>query len=118
MWRYALAVRAWWIYWASIAVAAVLWIGAVVVGGRDGLRGMLHQPVGLAILVLPLVVAGVDLVLYRQRHEEVCRIEVERHGWLRVMTGGGYSARTFLWTGVALVVFAGTIVVAALAGKI
>lgn len=110
----AIEVRAWWVYWVSIAVAAALWIGIGLVGGRDGLRSALGQPLGLAILVVPLIVAGVDLVLYRKTHEEVCRLEAERHGWLRAMVGRGYSATTFLWTGVALLGLVAVIVAAAL----
>jgi hypothetical protein len=113
-----LGVRAWWVYWASIVVGVLVWIGAVAIGGRDGLRGMLHQPVGLVVLVLPVVVAGANLILFRHTHEEVCRVEVERHGWLRTMTGGGYSARTFVWTGVALLALAVAILAAVLAGGI
>lgn len=109
-------MRAWWIYWLSIAVAAAIWIGLGLVGGREGLRSALGQPLGLAILVAPLIVAGVDLILYRETHEEVCRMEAERHGWLRAMVGRGYSATTFLWTGVALLGLVALIVAAAVGG--
>jgi hypothetical protein len=105
-------VRAWWIYWLTVAVAAVLWIGVPLIAGRDGLLSLLEQPVGLAILVLPLVAAGVNLIVYRASHEEICRLEVERHPSLRHLVGGGYSARTFAWTGGALLVLAGVIVAA------
>jgi hypothetical protein len=107
-------MRAWWFYWLTIGVAAVLWIGVSVVSGRDGLLGLLKQPLGLAILVLPFVVAGVNLIAFRSSHEEVCRLEVERHPSLRFLVGRGYSARTFAWTGVALLVLAVLIVAAAL----
>jgi hypothetical protein len=109
-------MRAWWTYWLSIGVAAILWLGAIVLGGRQGLRTLLDQPVWLAILLLPLIVAGVNLIVFRERHETVCRLEVERHGWLRTMTGGGYSSRTFAWTGLTLLVLVALIVVAQLGG--
>jgi len=109
-------VRAWWVYWLSIAVAAALWIGVGLVSGRDGLRSALGQPLALAILVAPLIVAGIDLILYRTTHEEICRLEAERHGWLRAMVGRGYSATTFLWTGVALLGLVALIVVVAVGG--
>jgi hypothetical protein len=95
-------VRAWWIYWLSVGVAAVLWIGVPLVLGRAGLSDLLHQPAGLALMLAPIVVAGVDLIVFRERHQEVCRVEAERHGWLRAMVGRGYSARTFALTGIAL----------------
>jgi hypothetical protein len=104
-------VRAWWAYWLTIGVAAVLWIGVPLVAGRDGLLDLLHQPLGLAILLLPLVAAGINLIAYRGSHEEVCRLEVERHPSLRYLVGRGYSARTFAWTGGALLVLAAVIVV-------
>jgi hypothetical protein len=107
-------MRAWWIYWLAIGLAAALWIGVALVSGRDGLRAWTDHPVGLAILMLPLVVAGLDLILYRTTHEEVCRLEAERHGWLRVLVGRGYSAMTFAWTGVAIL----GIVVLVLAAKV
>jgi hypothetical protein len=107
-------VRAWWIYWLTVAMAAVLWIGVPLIAGRDGLLSLLEQPVGLAILVLPLVAAGVNLIVYRASHEEICRLEVERHPSLRHLVGRGYSARTFAWTGGALLVLAGVIVAAAI----
>jgi hypothetical protein len=89
-----------------VVLGAVIWIGVLVVGGRDGFRSTLGSPIGLAILLAPLVVAGVNLVLYRQSHEEVCRIEVGRHRSLRMIAGNGYSANTFAMTGVALIALA------------
>ena len=103
-------------YWLTIAVGAVLWIGVAVISGRDGLLSLLKQPLGLAILLLPIVVAGVNLIAYRASHEEVCRLEVERHPALRFLVGGGYSARTFALTGGALLVLAG-VIVAGVAGS-
>jgi hypothetical protein len=111
-------MRAWWLYWLSIGVAAVLWIGVPLIGGRDGLRAWTDQPFGLAILLLPLVVAGLDLILYRTSHEEVCRLEAERHSWLRALVGRGYSARTFVWTGVALLGIVVLIVAAKVGGAL
>jgi len=91
-------VRAWWTFWATLAVAVVIWIGAVVVGGREGLRSMLSN-LGLVILLLPIAAAGLNLVLYRHQHEVVCRLEVERHRSLRLIAGNGYSATMFATTG-------------------
>jgi hypothetical protein len=105
-------VRAWWVYWLTIAVGAILWIGVALISGRHGLVNLLEQPLGLAILLLPIVAAGVNLIAYRASHEEVCRLEVERHPALRYLVGRGYSARTFAWTGAALFVLAGVIVAA------
>ena len=103
-------MRAWWAYWATLGVGAAIWVGAAVVGGRDGLRSLLADPAGLAILVLPIVAAGLNLVLYRRSHEEVCRLEVQRHRSFRLIAGNGYSARAFGLTGVALILLAVAIV--------
>jgi hypothetical protein len=111
-------MRAWWIYWLTIGAAAVLWIGAALIAGRDGLRALLDQPLWLAILLFPLVLAGVNLIVYRASHEEVCRLEAERHGWLRAMVGRGYSARTFALTGIALLTLAVAIAAANLTGAL
>jgi hypothetical protein len=112
------SMRAWWVYWLSIGVAAMLWIGVPLVGGRDVLRTFTDQPVGLAILLLPLVVAGLDLILYRTSHEEVCRLEAKRHSWLRALVGRGYSATTFMWTGVATLGIVVLVVAAKLGGAL
>jgi hypothetical protein len=106
------------VYWLSIGIAAVVWVGGALLGGRSGLSAMLGQPVGLTILLLPLVVAGVDLIVYRSSHEEVCRVEAERHGWLRALVGRGYSAATFAWTGVALLGLVGVILLAKTGGAL
>jgi len=104
-------MRAWWTYWLTVVAGAVIWIGALVVGGRDGLRSMLGSPLGLVILLAPIAIAGVNLVLYRQSHEEVCRIEVERHRSLRLLAGNGYSANRFALTGLMLIALAVVIAV-------
>jgi hypothetical protein len=57
-------MRAWYGYWATFVITVGIWLGALVIGGRDGLRSVLASPLGLAILVLPIVVAGVNLVVY------------------------------------------------------
>ena len=95
-------MRPWWTFWATVLTAAVIWIGALVVGGRDGLRSMLANPLGLAVLLLPITAAGLNLVLYRHQHEEVCRLEVQQHRSLRLIAGNGYSASMFAATGLAL----------------
>jgi hypothetical protein len=69
-------------------------------------------------MLVPLVVAGVNLILFRDSHEDVCRLEAQRHGWLRAMVGDGYSARTFALTGAALLVLAVLILVAVATGGI
>ena len=95
-------MRAWWAYWISIGIAAALWTGVAVVGRDGGLRAVLDDPLWLTILLAPFVVAGVNLIVFRDSHEEVCRLEVERHPWLRSLVGSGYSARTFALTGLAV----------------
>jgi hypothetical protein len=97
-------VKAWWSYWLTLVVGAVLWIGVAVVTGRDGIRTALGQPIWAAILIAPIFLAGLNLVAFRQTHETVCRIEADRHRWLSVLVGRGYSARTFALTGLALLV--------------
>jgi hypothetical protein len=109
-------VRAWWVYWLSVGFAALLWIGVPVIIGGAALRSLLADPSWLAIFVAPLVVAGLDLVLFRAAHEEVCRSEARRHGWLRALVGDGYPAATFLWTGVAVLGLAAVIVVGVATG--
>jgi hypothetical protein len=104
-------MRAWWVCWISIAIAAVAWIAAPLILGRGEVRSFVWAPVGLLFLVVPLIVAGIDLIAYRRSHEEICRLEAQRHGWLRRLVGDGYSARTFAWTGVALVALAGLVLV-------
>jgi hypothetical protein len=111
-------MRAWYVYWISIAVAAVLWIGVPLLAGRDGLAALLAQPLWLAILLAPLVVAGVNLILFRDSHETVCRLEAQRYGWLRAMVGNGYSARTFALTGVALLALVALILGAVATGNL
>lgn len=91
-------------------MAAAIWVAAFAVGGRDGLRSMLADRGGLVILVLPIAAAGLNLVLYRRSHEEVCRLEVERHRSFRLIAGNGYSATAFALTGVALLLLAVAIV--------
>jgi hypothetical protein len=97
-------VRAWWVYWLTLAVGAALWLGVAVVGGREGIRSALGQPIWAAILLAPIFLAGLNLVAFRDTHEVVCRLEAERHRWLSLMVGRGYSARTFALTGGVLLV--------------
>jgi len=88
----------------TLAVGAALWLGVAVVGGRDGIRSALGQPIWAAVLLAPIFLAGLNLVAFRAWHEAVCRMEAERHRWLSIMVGRGYSARTFALTGVVLLV--------------
>lgn len=111
-------MRAWWVYWLTIGIAAVLWIGTPVVAGRDGFRSFLTHPLGLVVLLAPLVAAGVNLILFRTSHEEVCRSEVARHPGLRYLVGRGYSARTFAWTGVVLLGLVALALAAVLANRL
>jgi hypothetical protein len=106
-------MRAWWVYWISIVIAAAAWIATPLILGRNGFRELMARPAWLVALVGPLVVAGVDLVAYRASHEEVCRLEAQRHSWIRRLVGDGYSARTFAWTGIALLLAAGLVVASA-----
>ena len=95
-------MKAWWSYWLTVAVGAVLWIGVAVVAGREGIRTALGQPIWAAILLAPIFLAGLNLVAFRRTHELVCRIEAERHRWLSLLVGRGYSARMFALTGLVL----------------
>jgi len=103
-------MRAWWSYWMSLAIAAILWVGVAVLTTYRDIEAPLANPVILLILVTPLVAAGLNLIVFRESHELVCRIEARRHRWLRALVGDGYSALTFLVTGVALLAFVGLIV--------
>ena len=76
-------MKAWWAYWLTLAIGAALWIGALVVGGRDGIKTALGQPLWAVVLLAPIFIAGLNLVAFRQTHEVVCRMEAERHSWLR-----------------------------------
>lgn len=95
-------MRTWWIFWSTVVLAAVLWIAVPLVAGREAFRSLLSQPLSLAILVAPVAAAGINLIIFRRTHEEVCRLEAQRHGWLRAVVGRGYSARLFAATGVVL----------------
>lgn len=110
-------MKAWWAYWLTLAIGAALWIGALVVGGRDGIRTALGQPLWAVILLAPIFIAGLNLVAFRQTHEVVCRMEAERHSWLKGMVGGGYSARTFALTGIVLLILGIALVVWIVSGS-
>jgi hypothetical protein len=105
-------MRAWWAYWLTIGVAAVLWIGVAIAAPEGGMRAILNQPAWLVLLLAPLVVAGLNLIVFRESHEEICRLEVARHPWLRYLVGGGYSARTFALTGIGLLALVGVLIAA------
>ena len=111
------SVKAWWAYWLTLAIGAAVWIGVAVVGGREGIRAALGQPVWAVILLAPIFLAGLNLVAFRQTHEVVCRMEAERHRWLSVMVGRGYSARTFALTGIVLLVVGVGLVVWVISGN-
>jgi len=104
-------MRAWWTYWLTLAIGAALWIGVAIASGRDGLRAALGQPIWALILIAPIVLAGLNLVVYRRTHEVICRLEAEHHHWLALLVGRGYSARTFALTGAALLALSGFLMV-------
>lgn len=111
-------MRAWRAYWLTIGVAAVVWIGVGIAAPEGGMRAILDQPAWLVVLLAPLVVAGINLIVFRESHEEVCRLEVARHPWLRYLVGRGYSARTFVLTGLGLLGLVGVLIVARLGGAL
>ena len=89
---------AWRGYWWTIA--GWLFALAIYVALRQSVESRLLW--GL-VLSLPLFLAGINLVLFSESHEQICASEVARHRWLRVVTMGGYSRRTFLITGLIAV---------------
>jgi hypothetical protein len=91
---------AWWAYWITVGVWAIVAIGVAVARIHLGPS----EPLWVAGLTLPPVVAGLDLVLFRGSHERICAREARDHAWLRALVGRGYSAGTFLVTGVGSVV--------------
>jgi hypothetical protein len=82
-------VRAWWAYWLTFGVGVTVWITATLVAGRGGLNGLLQDPLWLAVLVAPIAAAGLNLIFFRKSHEEVCRLEIQRHPWMRYVAGRG-----------------------------
>jgi hypothetical protein len=111
-------VRAWWTYWLTVGLAAALWIGVAIAAPAGGMRAILAQPMWMILLLAPLVVAGINLIVFRQSHEEICRLEIERHPWLTYLVGRGYSARTFALTGLGLLGLVGVLVAARIGGAI
>jgi hypothetical protein len=109
-------VRAWWAYWLTFAVGAVVWIGVAVATPGGTMRAALHQPVWLLLLLAPLVAAGGNLIIFRRQHEMACRVEAERHAWLLMLVGRGYSSGTFAVTGAALIGLAGVVLIGVLIG--
>ena len=95
-------MKAWWAYGLTLAVGAVLWIGVAVIAGRHGIMTALGQPIWAAILLAPIFLAGLNLVAFRRTHEVVCRMEADRHRSLSLLVGRGYSAQTFVMTGLVL----------------
>ena len=103
-------MKAWRAYWLTVGVGAVLWIGVAAVAGREGIRTALGQPISATILLAPIFLAGLNLVAFRRTHEVVCRLEAERHRWLSLLVGRGYSAQTFAVTGLALLALGAVLV--------
>ena len=90
--------RAWNIYWTALAVFALVFTAFAVLRGSGLAWGV--------ALATPLIVAGLDLVLFSGSHERVCAVEISRHRWLRTLTMGGYGRRAFAATGLVLLAFA------------
>jgi hypothetical protein len=103
-------MAAWRVYWLSIGIGVLVWVGALVLASGGGIRNLLADPIVALLLLAPFVVAGIDLIVFRKSHEEVCAIEARRYAWLRAMVGNGYSATAFAITGVALLAFVAWIV--------
>ena len=51
-------MKAWWSYWLTLVVGAVLWIGIALVAGREGIKTALGQPISAAILLAPISSRG------------------------------------------------------------
>ena len=106
--RYRLA---WRVYWWTIAAWLVVLLLYVVLR-----RSVENNLLWGIVLSLPLFLAGLNLVVFSRTHEQICAIEVARHRWLRLITMGGYSRRTFLITG--LIALATSVVLGvSIAGK-
>jgi len=103
---------AWRGYWWTIAG----WLLALVV--YLALRQSVENKVLWGIVLsLPLFLAGINLVLFSESQERICASEVARHRWLRVVTMGGYSRRTFLITGLIAVAMSILIGVSLVGGR-
>jgi len=111
-------MRAWWAYWLTLLVGAIAWIAGALAAGRDGFEAALHEPIWAAILITPIFLAGLNLVLFRDGHEVICRLEVERHPWMSHFVGRGYSSGTFALTGVMVLALGLLIVISLFGGSI
>ena len=90
--------KAWNVYWTALAVFVLVFVAFALLRGTGLAWGV--------ALATPLVVAGLDLVLFRESHERICAVEVARHRWLGTLTMGGYDRRAFAATGLVLLAFA------------
>ena len=97
---------AWRSYWGLL----VCWLLAVVGWSMLG-QGLRRGLLPAVLVALPPFLIGLDLMLFSHSHEAICRSHVERHRWVRLVTMGGYSHRTFFATGIA--VLAGSVALAA-----
>lgn len=90
---------AWRSYWSLL----VCWLLALVVWSllRQGLQG---GPLPVILIALPPFLMGLDLILFSRTHEAICRSHAERHRWVKLVTMGGYGHRTFIATGIAVLV--------------
>lgn len=89
---------AWDAYWVAFGVFAAVFVAFALARGGGIFWGV--------IVAAPLLAAGVNLVGRSESHERICAIEVGRHRWLRLLTMGGYSRRTFFATGLAEIALA------------
>jgi len=90
---------AWRSYWSLL----ICWLLALVVWSLLGQGPRSGRLPGILVTLPPFLI-GLDLILFSRSHEAICRSHVERHRWLEVVTMGGYSHRTFLATGIAVLV--------------
>jgi hypothetical protein len=110
-------VRAWWAYWLTLICGCLTWVGVAIATSREGLKTALGHPLWATILIAPIFLAGLNLVVFRNSHEVVCRLEVERHPWLSHLVGRGYSARTFALTGLVVLAFGVALVIGVIGGS-
>lgn len=89
---------AWNVYWLSFALFVILFGAYAALSGSGTVWGI--------AVAIPLVIGGLDLMLFRASHERICSIEVARHAWLRILTMGGYDRWTFFATGAAEIALA------------
>lgn len=90
---------AWRSYWSLL----ICWLLALAVWSLLP-QGLRNGPLPAILIALPPFLIGMDLMLFSRSHEAICRSHVERHRWVKLVTMGGYSHRTFFATGTAILV--------------